>query len=66
MIPSTKTKINTKLLKMLRQLDDNNETPKMKTLVINKVENKTDEIYDLHKYVQSLATEVEATKLFMK
>ena len=66
MIPSTKTKINIKLLKMLRQLDDNNETPKMKTLVINKVENKTDKIYDLHKYVQSLATEVEATKLFMK
>ena len=66
MIPSTKTKINIKLLKMLRQLDDNNETPKMKTLVINKVENKTDKIYDLRKYVQSLATEVEATKLFMK
>ena len=34
--------------------------------VINEIERKTDEIYDLHEYVQSLATEVEAIKLFLK
>ena len=35
-------------------------------LLINKTESKTDKIYDFYKYVQSLATEVEAMKLFMK
>ena len=45
---------------------DNIETPKRRTLVINEIGNKTDEIYDLHKYVQSLATEIEAMKLFIK
>ena len=45
---------------------DNIETPKRTTLVINKIGNKTDEIYDLHKYVQRLATEMEAMKLFIK
>ena len=39
---------------------------KRRTLVINKIGNNTDEIYDLHKYVQSLATEIEAMKIFMK
>ena len=32
---------------------DNLETSKKKTLVKNEMENKTDEIYDLHSYVQS-------------
>ena len=34
-------------------------------LVINDIGNN-DEIYDLHKYVQSLTTEMEAMKLFIK
>ena len=42
---------------------DDNETPKRRTLVINDIGNNN-EIYDLHKYVQSLATEMEAMKLF--
>ena len=37
------------------------ETPKRRTLVINDIGNN-DEIYDLHKYVESLATEMEAMK----
>ena len=46
---------------------DDIETLKRRTLVINEIENKTDEIYDLHnKYVQSLATEMEAMELFIK
>ena len=45
---------------------DNIETPKRRVLVTNEIENKTDEIYNLHKYVQSLATEEETMKLFMK
>ena len=44
---------------------DDIETPKRRTLVINDIGNN-DEIYDLHKYVQSLATEMEAMKLFIK
>ena len=44
---------------------DDIETPKRGTLVINDIGNN-DEIYDLHKYVQSLATEMEAMKLFIK
>ena len=43
---------------------DNIETPQ-RTLVINEIRNKTDEIY-LHKYVHSLATEMEEMKLFIK
>ena len=39
---------------------------KKRTIVINEIESKTDKICDLHEYVQSLATEVEATKLFLK
>ena len=42
---------------------DNIETLKRRTLVINEIGNKTDEVYDLRKYVQSLATEMEAMKL---
>ena len=38
------------------------ETPKRRTLVINEIRTNTDEIYDLHEYVQSLATEMEAMK----
>ena len=45
---------------------DNIETSKRKTLVKNEIGSKTDEIYDLHKYVQRLATEMEAMKLFIK
>ena len=45
---------------------DNIETSKRRTLVINEIGNKTDEIYDLHKYVQSLATEMKAMKLLIK
>ena len=44
---------------------DDIETPKRRTLVINEIGNN-DEIYDLHKYVQSLATEMEAMKSFIK
>ena len=44
---------------------DNIETPKRRTLVITEIGNKTDEIYDLHKFVKSLATEMEAMKLFI-
>ena len=44
---------------------DDIETPQRRTLVINDIGNN-DEIYDLHKYVQSLATEMEAMKLFIK
>ena len=47
-------------------LHNNPETPKRRTLVINEIENKTDEIYDLHNQVQSLVTEVEVIKLFIK
>ena len=36
---------------------DKLETPKRITLLINKIENETDKICDLHKYVQSLAAE---------
>lgn len=42
---------------------DNLDTPKRRTLEINEKENKTDKICDLHKYVQSLATEREGIKL---
>ena len=45
---------------------DNIETPKRRTIVINEIGNNTDEVYDLHKYVQCLATEMEAMKLFLK
>ena len=38
------------------------ENPKRRTLVINEIRTNTDEIYDLHEYVQSLATEMEAMK----
>ena len=44
---------------------DDIETPKRRTLVINDIGNN-DEIYGLHKYVQSLATEMKAIKLFIK
>ena len=44
---------------------DDIETPKRRTLVINDIGNN-DEIYDLHKYLQSLAIEMEAMKLFIK
>ena len=37
---------------------DNIETPKIRTLVIIEIGNKTDKIYDLHKYVQSMAREI--------
>ena len=47
-------------------LQNNPKTPKRKTLVINEIENKTNEIYDLSKYVQSLITEVGATNYFWK
>ena len=36
---------------------DNIETPKRRILLINEVENKTDEVYCLHIYVQSSAKE---------
>ena len=42
------------------------EIPKKRTIVRNEIESKTDKIYDLHEYVQSLATKVEAMKLFLK
>ena len=42
------------------------EIPKKRTIVITEIESKTDKIYDLHEYVQSLATEMEAMKLFLK
>ena len=42
------------------------EIPKKRTIVINEIEDKTDRIYDLYEYVQSLATGVEAIKLFLK
>ena len=45
---------------------DYNEIPKKRTIVINEIESKTDKIYDLHEYVQSLATEVKAMKLLLK
>ena len=45
---------------------DNIQTPKRRTPVINEIGNKTDEIYDLNKYVQSLAMKMEAMKLFIK
>lgn len=45
---------------------DNLDTPKRRTLEINEKENKTDKICDLHKYVQSLATEREGIKLSNK
>ena len=44
---------------------DDIETPKRRTLVINEI-GINDEIYGLHKYVQSLDTEMEAMKLFIK
>ena len=44
----------------------NLDTPKRRTLEINEKENKTDKICDLHKYVQSLATEREGIKLSNK
>ena len=47
-------------------MQDNIETPKRRTLVINEIGNNTDEIYDLHKYMQSVATEMEVMKLFIK
>ena len=45
---------------------DHIETPKRRTLVSNEIENKADEICDLHKYVQILSTKVETIKLFVK
>ena len=42
------------------------EIPKKRTIVITEIESKTDKIYDLHEYVQSLATEMEVMKLFLK
>ena len=42
------------------------EVPKKKTIAINEIESKTDKIYDLHEHVQSLATEIQAIKLFLK
>ena len=42
------------------------KTPKRRTLVINEIGTNTDEIYDLHEYVQSSATEMEVMKLFIK
>ena len=45
--------------------EDDIETPKRRTLVINEVGNN-DEIYDLHKHAQSLTTEMEAMELFIK
>ena len=30
--------------------EDNIETPKRRTIVINEIDSKTDEIYDLHMY----------------
>ena len=42
------------------------ETPKRRTLVKNEIGTNTDKIYDLHEYVQSLATEKEAMKWFIK
>ena len=45
---------------------DNLDTPRRRTLEINEKENKLDKICDLHKYVQSLATEREGIKLFNK
>ena len=47
-------------------LHNNLEPPKRRTIVINEIENKTDEIYDLHNQVQSLVTEVEVINLFIK
>ena len=44
---------------------DDIETTKRRTLVIIEIGNN-DEIYDLHKYVQSLGTEMEMMKLFIK
>ena len=44
---------------------DDIETTKRRTLVIIEIGNN-DEIYDLHKYVQSLSTEMEVMKLFIK
>ena len=40
-------------------------TLKRRTLVINEIGNNTNEIYDLHKHMQSLATEMETMKLFI-
>ena len=48
------------------QPQDNIETPKRRTIVINEIGNNIDEIYDLHRCMQSLATEMEAMKLFLK
>ena len=45
---------------------DSIETPKRRALVINKISNNTNEIFDLHKYVQSLDTEMKTMKLFIK
>ena len=45
---------------------DYNEIPKKRTIVINEIESKTDKIYELYEYVQSLATEMEAMKLFLQ
>ena len=42
---------------------DNIETPKWGTLVINEIGNHTDEIYHLQKYVQSLTTEIDVMNL---
>ena len=47
-------------------LQNNPKIPKRKTLVRNEIENKTNEIYNLSKYVQSLITEVGATNYFWK
>ena len=40
-------------------------TLKRRTLVINEIGNNTNEIYDLHKYMQSLAPEMETMKSFI-
>ena len=45
---------------------DNIETPKRRTVVINEIGNNTGEMYNLHKYVQSLATLMEVMKFFIK
>ena len=45
---------------------DYNEIPKKRTIIINEIESKTDKIYELYEYVQSLATEMEAMELFLK
>ena len=40
-------------------------TLKRRALVINEIGNNTNEIYDLHKYMRSLAAEMETMKSFI-